>query len=474
MNSICGLGQRIHWLKKKSDQNPLAYFRPTPPQERFINDPSNLKLFLGGNQTGKTAAASFLLASLCCNQHPTIQMPPPIEAWLITATHAQSRIIQEKLHSMIPKAELHPSTEFIRGRGYRGLEPLVRFSNGSIIRVKTSNQGLGLSGGSCALVVADEPIPEHTFNELLARTARGGKNGGRGIMAMTLTPVGEHDLTYLKDMVERNEISTTRASLTIRDTTPRGLRPLLTQEQIDGITSSYLPVDREQRITGELSVSPIGVVFDNFDSNMIISTPVPANGDYSFAIGIDHGSTPGSQCASLVCVDSRDLSEPRVYVLDEYVSGGKAPPEAHAHGILEMIQRQGLKGEMLKWVGDGAHHAKRTRDGYTMSNLLLVRSFEKILSYPHRGLPWKIGKVKKWRNSTYFTSSLIHSIMTRKHFFIHKGCKETIKAIQNWTLKNTQSARSTDINGHKIDAMRYAITSLLSTRTHTPSHIQMY
>lgn len=472
--SISTVGKRVKWLRKKSESNPLVYFRPTKPQRKFINDPSNLKLFLGGNQTGKTAAASFLLASLCCNLHPTISMPPPIEAWLITATHAQSRIIQEKLHSMIPKKLLHPSTEFVRGRGYRGLEPLVRFSNNSIIRVKTSNQGLGLSGGSCALVVADEPIPEHTFNELLARTARGGKNGGRGIMAMTLTPVGEHDLTYLRNMVENNTISTTRAALTIEDTTPQGLKPLLTQQQIDSITANYLPVDREQRISGDLSVSPLGVVFDNFDNNMVITRPVPANGDYSFAVGIDHGSQPGSQCASLVCVDSREIENPKVYVLDEYISGGKAPPEHHAQGLLEMLKRQGIKPEMCTWIGDGAHHARRDRSGYMMSNLLLMRAFEKILSYPYRQLPWNIGKVRKWRNSTYFTSSLIHSIMTRKDFYIHKNCNETIKAIKNWTYKRTQSARSSDIYGHKIDAMRYAITSLLSTRAHTPSHIKLY
>ena len=71
MSSICGLGQRILWLKKRSENNPLMYFRPTPPQEKFINatnpdgSPAELRLFLGGNQTGKTAAAAYLLASLC-------------------------------------------------------------------------------------------------------------------------------------------------------------------------------------------------------------------------------------------------------------------------------------------------------------------------------------------------------------------------------------------------------------------------
>jgi hypothetical protein len=39
---------------------------------------------------------------------------------------------------MVPKEELHPDIEYVPGKGFRGLAPVVRFKNGSIIRIKTA------------------------------------------------------------------------------------------------------------------------------------------------------------------------------------------------------------------------------------------------------------------------------------------------------------------------------------------------
>ena len=44
-------------------------------------------------------------------------------------------------------------------------------------------------------------------------------------------------------------------------------------------------------------------------------------GNYSFCIGVDHGSQPNAQVAILAAVEMSDPQNPWVYVLDEYVSG---------------------------------------------------------------------------------------------------------------------------------------------------------
>ena len=125
--SLKELAQRSKILEERAKANPIAYFRPTPPQEKFLNDESKIKLLRGGNQTGKTAASCALLVYHCLGIHPALKTdPPPIEAWLVTHSHEQSRTIQQKLYDLIPKAELHPSCEFVRGKGFRGLAPLVR------------------------------------------------------------------------------------------------------------------------------------------------------------------------------------------------------------------------------------------------------------------------------------------------------------------------------------------------------------
>ena len=96
--SLCGLAKRIHYLKEKAVEDPLTYFIPTRPQNKFLNDESKVKMLLGGNQVGKTAAACALLLYHCLGRHPNLKTdPPPIEAILITHSHQQSVIIQEKL-----------------------------------------------------------------------------------------------------------------------------------------------------------------------------------------------------------------------------------------------------------------------------------------------------------------------------------------------------------------------------------------
>ena len=463
------LAQSVKTLHARAYIDPMSYFVPTPPQQKWINDPSNIKLLLGGNQTGKTASACFLLLAHCLDRHPTLRVdPPPIEAWLVTHSHEQSRTIQQKLFDLIPKEQLHETCEFVRGKGFRGMAPVVRFKNGSIIRIKTANQGLGLASATASLIVIDEPVPMDVFNECLARTLRGGKNGGQGTLAISMTPVGNVDVGYIEEMVEQNKISVTRARLTITDTTPIGLKPLLTEHQIKSITDSFLPIDREARINGSFSVVPEGIVFTHFTDEMITRYPPPEGGEYEFSIGIDHGSNPNSQVVVLCVVDMKESNRPKVYVLDEYVAG-QATPESHVRAILNMVERHKVPMNLIRWTGDSEH---KGQNGFKMSNLTLMRAFESVLGLPHKGLPFYIRTAVKRRHSVYFSASMIHSIMARKDFYIQPNCKILIRSIKNWTMKRTQSQRSRDRHGHAVDALRYAVMPIVDKR-YVPSYTKI-
>lgn len=464
--NLRSLAKRVSTLKERSFVDPMSYFVPTRPQSQWINDPSPIKLLLGGNQTGKTASACFLLLSHCLGRHPTLRTdPPPIEAWLITHSHEQSRTIQQKLYDLTPKHELHPTCEFVRGKGFRGQAPVVRFKNGSIIRIKTANQGLGLASATANLVVIDEPVPMDVFNECLARTLRGGKGGGRGTLAQSMTPVGNVDVSYMEEMVAEGKVSVTRAKLTVADTTPIGLEPLLTEKQIMGITNSFLPIDREARINGSFHVAPIGIIFTHFNDNMVTSLPPPTDGKYEFSVGIDHGSRPNSQVVVLCAIDTKDTHRPKVYVLDEYVAG-EAPPEAHVRGILTMLEKHSIPPNRCRWTGDSEHTGQR---GFKMSNLSLMRAFESVMQLPHKALPFYIRTAVKRRHSVYFSASMLHSIMARGDFFVRPDCKRLIMSIKNWTMKREQSARSRDKFGHAVDALRYAVMPIVDKRYVPPN-----
>lgn len=471
--SIKSIRKNISALKSRSVSNPLLYFRPTPPQLAFLSDnKSRVKLLLGGNQVGKTAAQTVELLHRCLGTHPYIKTdPPPITAFLITHSHMQSVTIQEKLYEMCPKDALHPDCEFVPGKGFRGIHPVIRFNNGSIIHIKTANQGLGLASATISYVGIDEPVNQHTWGELLARVIRGGAGGTSGTIGITMTPIGQ-DVEYLKKLVEAGEISCHKAALTIQDTTPMGLDAIMTQEQIDNITSKYLPIDRAARISGDWNVGiPEGRVFDCFDESMITSQPAP-HGEYQFAIGIDHGSTPNSQVATLAAIEMTDPSSPWIYVLDEYVSGA-APPEAHARAIIEMCTRNHINPGACRWTGDNVHFGGRNSG--KMSNSLLMRAFESIMHYPNNNLPWRIRTIKKPRYSVYYGSAMIHSVMARKQFYVNPRCKRLILSLQRWTMKKNQSARSKDEWGHSVDSLRYCVIPVIDIKYISPvSKIRMY
>ena len=136
-DSLKSFASSIHELKKRADTDPTRYFCPTPPQQAYINDPSPVKLLLGGNQCGKTIASCMLLIYHALGTHPVLKTDPvPIEAWLVTHSHEQSRTIQAKLYEMIPKETLHAECEFVPGKGFRGLAPVVRFKNGALPLLK--------------------------------------------------------------------------------------------------------------------------------------------------------------------------------------------------------------------------------------------------------------------------------------------------------------------------------------------------
>lgn len=469
MRNLSKAVQTLNTLHNRAIEDPISYFVPTKPQQQFINDPAPIKMLLGGNQIGKSAATCYLLAVTCLQRHPTLKTdPPPVECWLITHSHEQSRTLQQKLYDMIPKNELHETCEFVRGKGFRGMSPVIRFKNNSIIRIKTANQGLGLASSTVNLVCIDEPVHMDVFNECLSRTIRGGANGTRGTLAISMTPVGGVDVSYLEDMMNEDKISVTVGRLCVEDTTPIGLAPLLSATQIKSVVDSFLPVDREARVNGSFHVAPLGVIFTHFNDNMISSQPAPAGGDYRFAIGLDHGSTPNSQCVVLAAIDMKDQFKPKVYILDEY-SAGEAPPEAHARAILAMLERHQIPYNKVLWTGDSEHRNSR---GFKMSNLALMRAFESVLQIPHKTLPFYIRTAVKRRHSVYFSASLLHSIMARSHFFVQPHCKRLIMSIKNWTMKRTQDQRSRDVYGHMIDALRYCVTPAIDKKF-TPTYSKL-
>jgi hypothetical protein len=478
------LAKSLQKLKNRGENDPMRFWHPTRPQRQFLADTNATKALIAGNQIGKTAIGAFSAICHCLARHPFIEKldPAPINALLICHSHLQKRIIEEKLWAMLPKNEI-VDTQYRHGFGFVGQQSVVKFRNGSLLRILSAGSGAGggLGGSTINYCWADEPIEQTVYNELLSRVARGGKNvgpnGRRGWFTMTLTPVGGVDVSYLQDLIEAKKISVTYGRLSVDDTTPLHIKtgekmtPLMSDEQVKSITDQYLSIDREARISGSLvGVVAEGIIFDRFEERMISDQPVPTGGEYVFAIGIDHGTERGAQVAILSCIDVQDIYNPRLYILDEYVSSG-APPEYHARGILDMIKNNGLKPEQIQhWTGDGDHSGGRGKENFKISNIILMRAFERILKYPPSRLPWRIRRAYKYKHSVFYGISQLVSIMSRRHFQVSTKCPKLIEAIKNYTIKKSKSAQSRCIHTHKIDALRYNCVNVIANyKSSTPN-----
>ena len=452
-------------LRRASDAvatRPIDHvYRPTPPQMAFHRIEGSSRLLRGANQIGKTTCAVIDIHWRCTGTHPHLSnvKEPPIRVWIIVHSWEQSIIVQERLWEWAPKDLVHPDTEFTPGRGFKGKTPILRYKNGSIVRVKTCRQGsLGVASGTVDLIHVDEPPPPEIWSELTARTLQ-----TRGMLSLGITPIGA-PVGWLKSMVESGDIAEVDAPLTVDNVTPIGRPPLIDQNQIDEISRRYLPFDRPQRLHGAWEGTVDDRLFEALSDEMVTEDPIPdLPAPPLVAIGIAHGADAGSQVAILVVVD-KSQTQAQFFVLDEYVSGAHRPL-VHARGILQMLARHGMTHHHVDhWIGDVPYRGKRR--GGQMSNSRLSRGFEEALSFRPGKLPFTIRTAYKPRYSVFFGAQVLHEAMERGRFWIRPQCAPLLRSLRNWTGAD-------DDHKHAIDALRYGAVTVSSGRFRPPPSLKV-
>ena len=102
--SLSALASATSVLTRRAQTDPLAYYRPTPPQLRFLESTSQIRLFRAGNQAGKTWCGVADAIWRCLGSHPYQPVKAaPIEAWVVVVSWEQSLSIQQKIWSLLPK-----------------------------------------------------------------------------------------------------------------------------------------------------------------------------------------------------------------------------------------------------------------------------------------------------------------------------------------------------------------------------------
>lgn len=456
-----GLLGSLEESARREHRCPLDYARLTNPQRAYVSHVARMLLWRGGNSIGKSFGNAWDTLHEARGTHPfRFVARPPIEMLVIGQSFAQMDPLCAKLWALVPRHELDPRVEYVPAQGFRGFkEPVLPFiagpGAGSVIRFATYEQGskriMGWQGHSMRM---DEPPPEQIFSEAIPRL-----NSKHGNLRITMTPTPESPpLVYLRKQVEAGNLVELQTTITLDAVTPRGSLvevPWMSQAEIEEALRRYLPDELPMRRDGAWEGFngarwlPIG--------EALLRDALPRGQAWHLAIGIDHGTKPGRQCATLVAC-ATDGSE--LWILDEAREDAMTSAKQDARNILAMLKRNDLGWRDVDvWVGDRRHAG----DFFNVekTNWLLTRALADELRIPQPQLAahgLRIFTPRKRAGSVRRGFRILQSLAIDDQLRVCRRCAGFIEGANGWT------GRPEDPLKDPLDSARYAVEQLLEAK----------
>lgn len=467
--------QRLRQLREAKARNPLALFRGTPPQIALWKSRGQRVLLRTGNQIGKTTAGLVLVLWAALGWNPYVRTKePPVQIMIVCVDWTQSLAIQAKLWALCPKDELMPGQACDPKNGFGTKAPALEFRNGSVIRIRTENQGAkSMSGGTLDLILYDEPPKDRAiFTELERRFMR---TGGR--IVLTMTPINAK-IDWLREACEAGQIldlhfectpenlaTEDGTVLTIPDPETGEVRPM-DAAWIEEQRQSCDPREEPVRVDGRWEFRSDVQIFSGWDgARMAIpslrdSAAGPGQRPAELYLGIDYGDDKLRTAAVLAAVytdPAGDDRETRVWVLGEWLPDRPTLPEQDAEAVLGMLAAHGLRWSDL----DGVFGDKKLTDASgretRKSNGLMAHHVSRLLGQSHLSPPVMnakrvpgVGRLGR-EGGLWPSVRWMNAVMLRSQWWLDASCVRVREAIETWdgtTMHKTKDA---------LDALRYAL-----------------
>lgn len=458
-------------FRRSTYRDPLERFAGTPPQLALWQCPSKRRLLRGGNQvTRKTTAACVEALWWCTHRHPYRRTPTrPVVVLFVCVAWQQSLAIQKKLWDLCPKDALREGQTWDDEHGLGTKSPCLVFADGSVIWVRTENQGAkNLAGWTVDLVIYDEPPKSRRIYSELERRL----TATNGDFILTMTPINAR-IDWVREECEAGRIT----DLHFRCTPEMFVLPDGTVTTVPGEDgpipqdAAWIAAQRKQVphyeepvvVDGEWECRSQSRVFRAWDaSRMLIpglmdSAVGPRGKRGWYLLGIDYGDDRLRTAAVLVWVsaEAQAKDQPAVHVLAEYVPEVSTTVADDARGILAMLASRGLGWHHLS----GAFGDKRYTDASgrltKKSNGMLEAAISAELGQGGRKTSPPVHSAKRgagagadavWASVRW----LDRSMLTPRHFFVDASCVRFVEALDGWD--GTPNHPRKDV----LDGVRYA------------------
>lgn len=332
----------------------LSRYAPYPKQIEFHTAGGKYRerLFMAGNQLGKTLAGAAEAAMHLTGQYPDWWQGKRFDKPIIMLAGSESyELTRDGVQRLLvgpPEQEDQWGTGYIPGDAIAGtdrragvpnaLENVsVRHVSGgsSVCQFKAYEQGRGKWQASTVdYVWFDEEPPEDVYFEGITRT-----NATRGLIAVTFTPLKGMSSVVARYIMEQSADRNV-TSMTIDDALH------YSKEDRDRIIASYPPHEREARTKGIPSLGS-GRIFPISEEDICID-PIPIGKHWVQICGLDFGWD--HPFAAVRCAWDRDNDT--FYVIANYRQR-ESTPIIHAAALREW-------GDWLpfSWPHDGLQHSK--------------------------------------------------------------------------------------------------------------------
>lgn len=433
-------------LRRTTLRPSISGYKPQPHQEAFHNATAKVRLFIGGNRSGKTVGGAAESVMWLSGKHPvhSLEHPPPVRgrAVGIDFENGINRIILPEIARWIPPSLLkNGSWEDSYAKGERTLY-LENFSQCEFL---SNDQEVSKHAGTSRhFIWLDEECDEAIFNENYARTI-----DTKGMLWMTVTPLQElswtYDRLYMKSKAGDKNIYVVEVSSSENAYISKAELELL----VDGLNED----EKEARLHGTY-IRQSGTIFKDSLSDKNFIDPIVNTDRWSqflskwgFIGCLDHGYT--NPTAFYVLAYDK---EGRVIVCHEYYERGRVVQD-NAMAILSRLQQIGLANRLEYIVADPS-----------IANSDPITGTSIQAEYAEHGLYLSLGN-----NDVHAGLNRMMNRFKKQLIYVTRDCENL-----NWELPRyrwdkfasrkiagRRNAKETPMkkDDHGIDAIRYGIMS---------------